>query len=123
MGGQPGARCNTKVCGLRPYSEKPLQVDLADGMVRDTWMGAAVAAVIQEHGAEGAWWSTLRRTIESKAGRPWSNAWWGGVAARLRDQAWTQVCRRTCTELSQRNMASEWYWSPLAKEYTNAATQ
>lgn len=125
MGGQPGggARCETRTCKLRQYSEKPLQVDMADGLVRNTWMAAAVEAVLDNHSAAGAWWSEMRRSIEDKAGRPWSNAWWGGVATRLRECHWSQQRRRTCTELKQRNKASEWFWAPPAKDWYHADVQ
>lgn len=113
MGGQVGARCHTQTCKLHKWSTKPAQVDIGDGVMREAWIGNAVAVALSMGSV--IWWSDLRREVERSIAAPWHPAWWGGVASAMRKGGWTQTARRKCDAIVQRNKACEWKWERVVE--------
>jgi hypothetical protein len=109
MGGQGGggARCKTATCRLHQYATAPVQVDMYDGVFRDAWICGGVELAAS---AGSWWWSDLRRAVERTRGGPGHPSWWGGLASGLRKAGWSQVERRRCDAIAQRNKAIEWRW-------------
>lgn len=109
--GNAAAQCRNEKCRLHKYAVAPVQIDMFDGVLRETWVRDAVRLTVETF-PRGVWFSEARERIENVLRGPGHSNWWGGVASGLKAAGWHMSDAHRKSARASRNAAHEKWWGP-----------